>query len=112
MSAQLRGWVLGLDERVSASLQPPEACDDPLSQGPLKTRVQLAFFGAAPAQAIIQDSVLQGLGSLQEAEGLQLEMLPPVLGQFLSCSCLPSLCLHDLPPPPHSTAGPNLLSSL
>lgn len=97
VSIQFRGWVLGLDERVSASPQPSEACDDALSQGPLTTRVQLAFFGAAPAQAIIQDSVHQALGSLQEAEGLQLEMLLPGLGQCLSCSSLLSLCLHDLP---------------
>lgn len=97
MSVQFRGWVLGLDERVSLYLSTrPEACDGPLSQEPLTARVQTAFFGVAPAQGIIQDSMLQALASLQETEGLQLEMLLPVLGQCLSCSCLPSLCLPDL----------------
>lgn len=97
VSVQFRGWVPGLDERVSLYLSTPaEACDDPLSQEPLTARVQTAFFGVAPAQAIIQDSMLQALGSLQETEGLPIMFLP-VLGQCLSfCSPLPSLCLPDL----------------
>ncbi|XP_035317563.1 taste receptor cell protein 1-like isoform X1 [Cricetulus griseus] len=49
-------------------------------QEPLTAKVQAAFFGAAPAQAIIQDCMHRALGFLQETEGLQLEMLIPVLG--------------------------------
>lgn len=89
------GWMRG-----SLCISPPphpQACDNPLSQEPLTARVQSAFFGVAPAQAIIQDSMLQALGSLQETEGLQTEVFLPVLGQCLSfCSHLPSLCLPDL----------------
>jgi hypothetical protein len=99
VSVRFTGWVLRLDDRISLHLSSPlKPVMTPLSQEPLTARVQTAFFGAVPAQAIIQDTVLQALGSLQETEGLQLEMLLPVLGQCLFlCSCLPSLCLPDLP---------------
>ncbi|XP_052045431.1 taste receptor cell protein 1-like [Apodemus sylvaticus] len=80
-SQELRGL---LTKWLTSVLQPlqnfGQVVVEEFHQGPLTTRVQLAFFGAAPAQAIIQDSVHQALGSLQEAEGLQLEMLLPGLG--------------------------------
>ncbi|XP_031199778.1 LOW QUALITY PROTEIN: taste receptor cell protein 1-like [Mastomys coucha] len=80
-SQELRGL---LTRRLTSVLQPLQnfgrVVVEEFHQEPLTARVQTAFFGAAPAQTIIQDSVLQALGSLQETEGLQLEMLLPVLG--------------------------------
>ncbi|XP_063122405.1 LOW QUALITY PROTEIN: taste receptor cell protein 1-like [Rattus norvegicus] len=80
-SQKLRGL---LTRQLTSVLQPlqnfGQVVVEEFHQEPLTARVQTAFFEAAPAQAVIQDSMLQALGSLQEAEGLQLEMLLPVLG--------------------------------
>ncbi|XP_028630277.1 taste receptor cell protein 1-like [Grammomys surdaster] len=73
-----------LTKRLTSVLQPlqnfGQVVVEEFHQEPLTARVQTAFFGVAPAQGIIQDSMLQALASLQETEGLQLEMLLPVLG--------------------------------
>uniref|UniRef100_A0A8C6GRM0 Taste receptor cell gene 1 n=1 Tax=Mus spicilegus TaxID=10103 RepID=A0A8C6GRM0_MUSSI len=78
---ELRGL---LTRQLTSVLQPlknfGQVVVEEFHQEPLTARVQTAFFGAVPAQAIIQDTVLQALGSLQETEGLQLEMLLPVPG--------------------------------
>ncbi|KAL1782438.1 hypothetical protein HispidOSU_024994 [Sigmodon hispidus] len=80
-SQELRGQ---LTKWLTSALQPlqnfGQVVVEQFQQEPLTAKVQAAFFGAAPAQAIIQDCMHQALGFLQETEGLQLEMLIPVLG--------------------------------
>ncbi|XP_059125020.1 LOW QUALITY PROTEIN: taste receptor cell protein 1-like [Peromyscus eremicus] len=80
-SQELRGL---LTKWLTSALQPlqnfGQVVVEEFQQEPLTAKVQAAFFGAAPAQAIIQDCMHQGLSFLQETEGLQLEMLLPALG--------------------------------
>ncbi|KAM7230746.1 hypothetical protein CapIbe_018236 [Capra ibex] len=55
---------------------------------PLTARVAATFFRPAPAQAVVQSCVLQGLQALWEAEGLSVKMVIPDLGQpDTSISC-------------------------
>ncbi|XP_036049506.1 LOW QUALITY PROTEIN: taste receptor cell protein 1-like [Onychomys torridus] len=80
-SQELRGR---LTKWLTSALQPlqnfAQVVVEGFQQEPLTAKVQAAFFGAAPAQAIIQDCMHQALSFLQETEGLQLEMLLPALG--------------------------------
>ncbi|XP_051011692.1 taste receptor cell protein 1-like [Acomys russatus] len=80
-SQELRGL---LTKWLTSALQPlqnfGQVVVEEFRQEPLSARVQAAFFGAAPTLAIIQDHMRQALGSLQDTEGLQLEMSTPVLG--------------------------------
>ncbi|KAK7802251.1 hypothetical protein U0070_025463, partial [Myodes glareolus] len=80
-SQELRGL---LTKWLTSVLQPlqnfGQVVVEEFQQEPLAAKVQAAFFGAAPAQAIIQDCIHQALSFLQEAEGLQFEMFIPVLG--------------------------------
>ncbi|XP_015860285.3 LOW QUALITY PROTEIN: taste receptor cell protein 1 [Peromyscus maniculatus bairdii] len=80
-SRELRGL---LTKWLTSALQPlqnfGQVVVEEFQQEPLTAKVQAAFFGAAPAQAIIQDCMHQALSFLQETEGLQLEMLLPALG--------------------------------
>ncbi|CAH6869706.1 Trcg1 [Phodopus roborovskii] len=80
-SQELRGL---LTKWITSALKPlhnfGQVVVEEFQQEPLIAKVQAAFFGAAPAQAIIQDCMHQALHFLQETEGLQLEMLIPVLG--------------------------------
>ncbi|XP_005069373.2 taste receptor cell protein 1 [Mesocricetus auratus] len=73
-----------LTKRLTSVLKPlhdfGQVVVEEFQQEPLTAKVQASFFGAAPAQAIIQDCMHRALGFLQETEGLQLEMLVPVLG--------------------------------
>ncbi|XP_050007732.1 taste receptor cell protein 1-like [Alexandromys fortis] len=80
-SQELRGL---LTKWLTSVLQPlqnfGQVVVEEFQQEPLTAKVQAAFFGAAPAQAVIQDCMRQALSFLQEAEGLQFEMFVPVLG--------------------------------
>ncbi|CAO2634902.1 Taste receptor cell protein 1, partial [Lemmus lemmus] len=80
-SQELRGL---LTKWLTSVLQPlknfGQVVVEEFQQEPLTAKVQAAFFGAAPAQAIIQDCMHQALSFLQEAEGLQFEIFIPVLG--------------------------------
>ncbi|KAH0502369.1 Taste receptor cell protein 1 [Microtus ochrogaster] len=79
-SQELRGL---LTKWLTSVLQPlqnfGQVVVEEFQQEPLTAKVQAAFFGAAPAQAVIQDCMHQALSFLQEAEGLQFEMFIPVL---------------------------------
>ncbi|XP_027779237.2 taste receptor cell protein 1 [Marmota flaviventris] len=57
---------------------------------PLTAKVGAIFFGATPAQTLIQDSVHQALYILQKDEGLRVEMVTLALGTRSSgASCQP-----------------------
>ncbi|XP_057624355.1 taste receptor cell protein 1-like [Chionomys nivalis] len=80
-SQELRGL---LTKWLTSVLQPlqnfGQVVVEEFQQEPLTAKVQAAFFGAAPAQAVIQDCMRQALSFLQEAEGIKFEMFVPVLG--------------------------------
>uniref|UniRef100_A0A8C9PYY0 Taste receptor cell protein 1 n=1 Tax=Spermophilus dauricus TaxID=99837 RepID=A0A8C9PYY0_SPEDA len=65
---------------------------------PLTAKVGAIFFGATPAQTLIQDSVHQALYLLQKDEGLRVEMVTLALGQCLPTSCRPLPSAHVLHP--------------
>ncbi|XP_038178148.1 taste receptor cell protein 1-like [Arvicola amphibius] len=80
-SQELRGL---LTEWLTSVLQPlqnfGQVVVEEFQQEPLTAKVQAAFFGAAPAQDVIQECMHQALSFLKEAEGLQFGMFVPVLG--------------------------------
>uniref|UniRef100_A0A8D2H064 SEA domain-containing protein n=1 Tax=Urocitellus parryii TaxID=9999 RepID=A0A8D2H064_UROPR len=65
---------------------------------PLTAKVGAIFFGATPAQTLIQDSVHQALYILQKDEGLRVEMVTLALGKCLPSSCRPLPSAHVLHP--------------
>uniref|UniRef100_A0A8C5YSN9 Taste receptor cell protein 1 n=1 Tax=Marmota marmota marmota TaxID=9994 RepID=A0A8C5YSN9_MARMA len=75
---------------------------------PLTAKVGAIFFGATPAQTLIQDSVHQALYILQKDEGLRVEMVTLALGQCLPTSCRPLPSAHVL----HPSASSRGLSGL
>ncbi|MBZ3883381.1 Taste receptor cell protein 1 [Sciurus carolinensis] len=65
---------------------------------PLTAKVGAIFFGATPAQALIQDSVRQALYLLWKDEGLWGELVTLALGQCLATSCRAFPSVHGLHP--------------